>query len=249
LFEDLHWADLSSVKLLETLLRLSAEHALLFIFASRPGFDETSERILALARDRLGERILEIGLAPLDDRQSEALIRNLLRIKDLPYATRELIGRRAEGNPFYIEEVIRALIDQGAVEARDGELAVTEKIQSVTVPGTIQEVILTRVERLEPQAQRVLQIGAVIGRNFFHRLLSELTGIPDAELEPFVQLLKDREVIVEQHVRRTASVRRHTFAAEREYVFKHALIRETIYESLLNRTRKELHHRAAEAIE
>ena len=248
-FEDLHWADLSSIKLLESLLRLCVEHPLLFVFAARPGFGDTAERILTAARERFADRNLEIVLEPLDDRQSQVLIRNLLRVDNLPHATRQLIARKAEGNPFYIEEIVRALIDQGAVEMHGDRLAVTAKIDSVTIPGTVQEVILVRVERLDPQAQRLLQIGSVIGRNFFHRLLVELAGSPDADLEPMLAMLKERQVIVERRVRRTASIRRQTFAAEREYVFKHALIQETIYQSLLNRTRRELHLRAAEAIE
>src|SRR3569832_735376 len=99
----------------------------------------------------------------------------MLRVDNLPHATRLLITRKAEGNPFYIEEVLRALIDQGALVVQGGRMEVTEKIHSVTIPSTVQEVILSRVEQIEDESARhILQVGAVIGRSFYHRLLVEL---------------------------------------------------------------------------
>lgn len=249
LFEDLHWADLSSVKLVEALLRLCVEHRILFLFAYRPRFTETSNRIASIARERHAERNLEILLEPLSERQSDALIRSLLRVDNLSHATRTLIARKAEGNPFYIEEVLRALIDQGAIVGRSGKMEVTAKIDAVTIPGTVQEVILSRVEQVDARARHVLQVGAVIGRSFLHRLLIELLDDSPDATEQVIVLLKERQLIVEREVHRTASVRRRNFNGEREYVFNHALIQETIYESLLARTRKELHRRVAATIE
>jgi class 3 adenylate cyclase/tetratricopeptide (TPR) repeat protein len=248
-FEDLHWADLSSVKLLEALLHLCAKKPILFVLATRPRFEETSGRILAVARERFAPRHFELALEPLDARQSHALIRNLLHIDNLPHRTREIITRRAEGNPFFIEEVVRSLIEGGAVEVVDGRLAVTDKIESITIPATLQEVILTRVERLDPAARHLLEMGAVLGRSFLHEILAAVSGKGESELRPVLDRLKERQVLLERAVRRTTAVRRATLVADVEYVFNHALIQETIYESLLNRIRRELHLRAAEAIE
>src|SRR4029453_12907194 len=109
--------------------------------------------------------------------QCDTLIQNLLRTDRLPYATRALVIRKAEGNPFYIEEVIRSFIDAGAVEYRDGRFQLTRKIDAVEVPGTIEEVILARVDRLDEGTRHVLQVAAVIGRGVHHRILA---GVPGA---------------------------------------------------------------------
>ena len=248
LFEDLHWADLSSVKLLESLLRLSLEHPILFLFAYRPQFNETSNRIAVLARERHAERNLELLLQPLTVRESDALIRNLLRVDDLPAGIRSVIAQRTEGNPFFIGEVLRALLDQGAITVRGGRMQATDRISSITIPGTVQEVILSRVEQLDARARQILQLGAVIGRSFFHRLVLALLDEPAEQLEPVIGLLKERQLVLERTVHRTASPRRFILKGERELVFEHALIQETIYESLLTRVRKDLHRRVAEAI-
>jgi len=249
LFEDLHWADQSSVKLVESLLRLCVEHRILFLFAYRPRFNETSNRIALLARERHADRNLEILLEPLSAKQSDALIRSLLRVDNLPHRTRLLIASKAEGNPFYIEEVLRALIDQGAILVHGGTMEVTDRIDAVTIPGTVQEVILSRVEQVDDRARQLLQIGAVIGRSFYHRLLLEILEQDQEEVERVVALLKERELVTERRAHRTGAVGRQPLSGEREYVFKHALIQETIYESLLGRVRRELHRRVAETIE
>lgn len=248
-FEDLHWADQSSIRLIELLLRLGESEPLLFVFTMRPHADETSERIFDLLRRRHAGRHVEVHLHALDPSQSHALVRNLLGIENLPQRTRDLIAQRAEGNPFFIEEIVRGLIDEGAIEVRDGRLAVTEKLESVTIPGTLQEVILTRVQRLQPAARRVLELGAVLGRSHSHRLLVELSGGAEDELVPALAELKERQVLEEQEDRSTASVRRTMLVAEKKWVFGHALIHQTIYESMLLRRRRELHLRAAQAIE
>src|SRR5205085_479452 len=111
---------------------------------------------------------------------SGVLIENLLQIDDLPYSTRALIARKAEGNPFFLEEVVRSLIDLGAVEYRDGRMRVTEKIESVVIPGTVQEVIMVRVDQLEESRRHLLQIASVIGRIFPRRIIAAVmqeTGI------------------------------------------------------------------------
>ena len=248
-FEDLHWADLSSIKLLESLLRLIEESRILFVFVCRPDYPDTAQRLLQVCRERYAGRHVEIVLERLDDAESEALVQNLLELEELPRSARAMICGKTEGNPFYIEEVVRSLIDQAIVETtKDGRLRLTDKIDSAVVPDTVQEVIMTRVDRLEPSTRRVLQVGSVIGRSFYHRVLAAVmdgTTTLDAELTT----LKERQLLLERRTRRTATLRRQTLADEVEYVFTHALVQETIYESILQRTRKELHLRVAQAIE
>jgi class 3 adenylate cyclase/tetratricopeptide (TPR) repeat protein len=248
-FEDLHWADLSSIELLESLLRLVVRHRLLFVAVARPDFPETSERILAAARTEYATAYTEIRLGQLTDPQCDALIQNLLGSTDLlPYATRALIVRKADGNPFYIEEVIRSLIDQGAVVYVAGHARLTEKIHSVVIPGTVQEVIMTRVDRLDEATRHVLQVASVIGRSFQHSIVADILGDVE-DLDAILDDLMARQLVQSHQSRRTANVRRVMLFAEREYLFTHALLQETIYEAILQKTRQALHRRVARSIE
>jgi class 3 adenylate cyclase/tetratricopeptide (TPR) repeat protein len=248
-FEDLHWADLSSIGLLESLLRLVTRHRLLFVGVARPDFPETSERIFAAARSEHASVYTEVRLGHLTASQCDALIQNLLGSTDLlPYATRALIVRKADGNPFYIEEVIRSLIDQGAVVYEAGRPRLTEKINSVVIPGTVQEVIMIRVDRLDEPTRHVLQVASVIGRSFQHRIVADILG-EEEELDALLDDLMARQLIQSHQTRRTANVRRVTLVAEREYLFTHALLQETIYEAILQKTRQALHRRVARSIE
>jgi class 3 adenylate cyclase/tetratricopeptide (TPR) repeat protein len=247
-FEDLHWADRSSIQLLEALLRLVPEHAILFVHAFRPDHAATSGRILEVSRERYGAHQVEMSLDPLDDRQCAALIRSLLRIDNLPYATVATIARTTEGNPFFIEEVLRSLIDEGVVAEVKGRLVATERIESITIPGTIQGVIMARCDRLPEPARLTLQVASVLGRSFHHRILAQILPA-GTDVDATLAVLKDKQLVLERRTHRTSIVRRRALTAEIEYVFKHALLQETVYASILQKTRKELHRRVAAAVE
>jgi len=247
-FEDLHWADLSSIKLLESLLRLVTQHPIVFVHAFRPGHADTSERMLALVQQELGEQHLELHLEPLDNKACDELVGNLLRIDNLPFSTRALISRRAEGNPFYIEEVVRSLIEQGIVQQVGDRLELTAEIDASRIPGTVQEVVMARVDRLPETSRQVLQLAAVLGRNFYDRNVLDILGTT-VDCPGELQQLAERQLIREHSSRRTGSTKRLLLQTEREHVFTHALVQETVYGSILQRTRRELHLRAAESIE
>ncbi len=247
-FEDLHWADQSSIELLEALLRLAGRYPLLFVVLARPEAPETSDRILATARTEHAALYTEIRLGHLTAPQCYALIQNLLGTPDLPYATRELIVGRAEGNPFYIEEVIRSLIEDGAVTYEDGQVRLTDRLQAAVIPGTVQEVVMSRVDRLDEPTRRVLQVAAAIGRSFQHQLIADILG-DEQNLDGILDDLIRRQLIRARRTRRTGAVRRRLLFPERGYVFTHALVQETIYEAILQKTRQALHRRVARAIE
>ena len=248
IFEDLHWADLSSIQLLETLLQLVPDHRILFIHAFRPDHSDTSARIRRAVREQWGPYRTEIVLEPLDDPGCATLIRNLLKAEDLPSPVLALIARTAEGNPFYIEEVVRSLIDEGALEYVKGQLRVTERVDSVVIPDTIEGVIMARVDRLAEPTRHLLQVASVLGRSFYYRLLAAMMP-PGTDLDAELAQLKERQLLFERTTRRTSTMRRQMLRAEVEYVFKHALVQETVYESMLQKKRKELHHKVAETIE
>jgi predicted ATPase len=235
--DDLHWADASSIELLESLLRLTEDHAILFLHPCRPGFASTSDRIREYAREHHAERHLEFELQPLDDRAARRMVKNLFREDDLPQATRALIEEKARGNPFYIEEVVRSLLDQGAVEYEDGRFVATERIHNVEIPGTVQEVVMARVDRLGLRRRQLLQLASVIGQSFHHDILEEVRG-PGPELAEDLDELQALEFLVPWD----------RLQGE-EYAFKHPLIQEVAYDGILRARREELHRGVAQATE
>lgn len=249
--DDLHWADQSSVRLLEVVLRLVPESRLLIVAIFRPDFAEAAARGLPQAVFHDPRLFAEIRLAPLSEADTTALIDNLLRADDLPAATRRLIAEKAEGNPFYVEEVIRSLIDQGVLEL-DGEgYRATAGISNVVIPGTIQEVIMARVDRLDETTRRLLQIGSVIGRNFHRSVIAAILlrqGYGDS-LDRELAILREKQLLMERKAGWTVAVGDRTVIDEIEYLFAHALAQQTIYESLLLQTRKEFHGVVAETVE
>ncbi len=235
--EDLHWADLSSIELLGSLYRLAENHPILFINIFRPNYEETSERLMKTIRTRYPKLATEIYLEPLNGSQSETLVENLLHTKDLPDHVMGLISRRAEGNPFFIEEVARSFIDDGVVERKNGQFRITDKIDSVIIPETVHDVIMARVDKLDEQTKSLLKIASVIGRYFFYRILAAVaTSV--REINDKLEYLKEIQLIRERHRR-----------AEVEYLFKHALARESVYSSIPLKKRKELYLSVARTIE
>ena len=235
--DDLHWADQSSIELLEGLLQLVADHPILFLIVSRPGFEPTSQRIRDFVREQLPRRYTEISLNPLGPAATRRLINNLFKQGEIPRVTRTLIEEKAHGNPFYLEEVVRSLVDEGAVEYRDGSFRATDKIHSVVIPGTVQEVIMARVDRLDLRKRRILQAGSVIGLSFHHDVLAELQD-DGAELDEDLRDLMDAEFLIPWD--RLQGI---------EYAFKHPLIQEVTYDAILHSKREELHLEVARAIE
>jgi class 3 adenylate cyclase len=251
-FEDLHWADGSSLDLLEALLGLGRSHRLLFLFVCRPDFADTSDRLRAVARTELGADAVEILLEPLGDAQALALVQSLLGITDLPLALRTLITERTEGNPFFIEEVLLSLIESGAIERRADGFRIAPDLGGAQVPGTIQEVIMSRVDRLDPSTRQVLQIASVVGRSFFFSIMREVLRRhaqldPDCERE--LDELCERDILLERDTGFAVPAAEGGLVQELEYVFRHALAQETIYESVLLRVRREHHQLVAETIE
>lgn len=247
-FEDLQWADRSSLRLLEELASLVREVPLLFVIATRPLSGESCEATLARLRLELGERYHEIALGPLVATDADAVVANLLRLKEIPSKLRAVVTGRTGGNPFYIEEVVRALVDHGAIEFSEGVFQLTPRIDTVELPGTIHEVIMSRVDHLDEPARQVLRIASVIGRQFPRRVLARV--VPrGSHLDSDVSVLLDRELIDQKRDDWSVPAGTRAVTVEVEYLFRHALAQEAVYESLLLRSRKELHQQVAIAFE
>jgi class 3 adenylate cyclase/tetratricopeptide (TPR) repeat protein len=235
--EDLHWADESSLGLLESLYRLVENHRVLFINLFRPGYWQSEHRTVERISELFPHHHVEIAVQPLDKQASDTLIGNMLDIKGLPYSLRIQIGERAGGNPFFIEEVVRSLIDEGAIVRTNGAFEVTDRINSVVIPSTINDVLMARIHRLEDQTRDLVKVASVIGRSFFDRILKDVASSIEG-VDHRLAYLKDVQLI-----------RDHMRMEELEYLFKHALAQEVAYESTLLQQRKTLHLKVAQSIE
>jgi len=166
--DDIHWADPSSIELVSQLARVAAQAPVVFAFVSRPERDAPGWRLISETPEQAGVGAIELKLAPLNDSDSRQLVSNLLEVEDLPDRVRELILNKAEGNPFFVEEVLRMLIDRGGIMRATpaGAWVATSDIQTIDIPDTLQGVLAARIDRLPEATKRILQIASVIGRRF-----------------------------------------------------------------------------------
>jgi len=236
-WEDLHWADHSSLGLIETLLALTEDLPLFLVLVFRPNEEgrawEWHQKIAA----QMGERYRVLELNPLTQADSALLVENLLKIENMPEATRQLILNKSEGNPFFLEELLRSLIDTGMVLLEGNRAVATHAISQLEVPDTLQGVIAARIDRLPSEDKYTLQTASVIGRVFQQVVLGYLLQRQraDVPLEAALSELQQRELI--------------RWRGDLEYIFKHAITRDVTYNSLLIMRRKELHRATAETIE
>jgi predicted ATPase len=172
--EDIHWADPVSVEVFVQLLPLATPQPILLILAGRAETDAPGWRLVSHSQAMLGEAITEIRLQPLSESDSRVLVANLLEIESLPEQVRTQILTRAEGNPFFVEEVIRMLIERGAI-ARSGERwMANDTIIGVEIPETLHSLLLARIDQLSDDAKRSLRVASVIGRQFPVRVLERV---------------------------------------------------------------------------
>lgn len=175
-WDDLHWADPSSLELIEALLPLTRRGPLLLHLVYRPIRDGRIWTFHQKIGKILGESHTTIELTPLTLAESNRMLENLLGNFELPDRSRQLILTKAEGNPFFLEEVIRSLIDSGAVtRSDDGQNWVaTAGLDDIKIPDTLQGVIMARIDRLDPETKRLLQVASVIGRDFPFQVLGRV---------------------------------------------------------------------------
>lgn len=172
--EDVHWADPSSVELGLQVLPVVADEPLIVALVARPDRDSHGWRMVDQARDIAGAGALEIHLAPLSAIDSQQLVSNLLSVEAIPERVRDRILDKTEGNPFFVEEVLRMLIDRGDLVQEGDRWVVDGEIEAIDIPDTLQGVLTARIDRLPEDAKRALQVAAVIGRRFQVRVLEEV---------------------------------------------------------------------------
>lgn len=243
-FDDLHWADSASLALLERTLTLVDRSPILIALLYRPDRTHGSWALGEAAARTYPAQCVTVNIPPLDVRRGEdlQLVRNLLQLAELPAELPPLIGR-GEGNPFYIEEIIRALIDAGAIVYKDERWQPTRSLGLSTVPDSLQGIIMARIDRLIEDARRTLQLASVVGRTFQYLALNWLTSAAAlaslaAQLDGSLSTLQHAELIREQ-----------TRLPELAYGFAQAMFRDVAYESLLLRDRRLYHRLVAQQLE
>jgi class 3 adenylate cyclase len=235
--EDLHWADLSTIDMMESLLRLAESQRIIFVNVFRPGYMDTGERLVKTIKEKLSVYYKEIVLYPLDEESSETIINNMLKGISHYGPVIVKITQRTGGNPYFIEEVVRSFIDEGAAVLKDGAFKLTDKVQEMAIPYSIEEVLTVRRDRLEGETRDLVKIASVIGRNFYYRIVLDIADSID-DIDRKLLYLTEIQLI---------SVRKRN--DEIEYQFKHTLAQEAAYDSILLYRRKLLHLKVAESIE
>ena len=237
--DDIQWLDGSSAELLDHLLPLTAQVPLLVCWKARVDPEGLAERLAVTARARFVGAYTEIRLTSLAPRDARELIAHLMGHGELPPHLTDDILRKADGNPFFVEEVIHAMIDLGALtrdEALGGWRA-TDRAEPISIPDTIQGLVMARVDRLDESIKQLLKTASVIGRSFLYRL---------------VQAVAEAREAVDRHLRelvRVELIREAASMPELTYIFKHALVQEAAYESMLLEQRRRLHGAVAVCVE
>ncbi len=236
-FEDMHWSDPSSLEAVEGLLALTDRVPLMILILMRIDRDHGSWGVKIKAETDFPHRTTEIQLRRLSQDDSSTLLEQLLGESKLPEEIWRTIMERSEGNPFYLEEVIRHLMEQDLIVQDEDGWRATEALEEMSIPDTLQGVLLARIDRLEEDVRRTLQMAAVIGKSFLYRILETIS---EAEMQLDSHLTQLQRVDI---------VREKARIPELEYIFKHALTQEAAYNSLLHERRKGFHLKVGEALE
>ncbi len=244
-FDDMHWADAASIDLLRELLPLTGEIGLVLICAFRAERQAPAWQIKKVADEEYRHRYTEVSLRPLSDSESNELVNRLLAIPEIPDSLRASILEKSDGNPFFIEEVVRTLIESGIVAPKEriveGEpkqfWVATSDISKFSIPDNLQSLLAARMDRLEEATRATLQLASVIGRSFYLRVLQAVDET-SPELDKHIGTLLRLDLI-----RESARV------PELEYSFRNPLTQEAVYETILLRRRREFHRRVGEVME
>lgn len=243
--EDVHWADHATTDLIENLALQLTDERLLLVCAMRPDLGSRAWQLLETARARTptaaGAQVGVVQVQALQRGQAEELLTELLDVGGLPSAVRSLVLEKSEGNPFYLEEVVHALVDAGHIVREGGRWTTTGPITELALPGTLAGVLGARIDRLPDQERRVAQTASVIGREFATPLLKAVMREPQSappELERPLGKLTVEGLLSQVDMARFA-----------DYRFKHEFTRDAAYQRLLKKRRRELHARIGEEME
>ncbi len=226
--EDLHWIDRTSQELLDYLVHWLPRARILLLLLYRPEYNHLWGSTSCYRM---------IGVNQLTTPHSEILVGDLLQGGVITPELQELIVSRASGNPLFLEELTKTLLENGTIVRKGDHFVLLRDIDGFQVPDTVQGIIAARMDRLEENLKRIMQVAAVIGREFAFRILETISDMK-ADLKARMSNLQDLEFIYEKNL-----------FPELEYIFRHALVRDVAYNSLLLAKRKKIHEKIGQAIE
>ncbi len=227
-FEDLHWVDSSTEEYLGSLMDSVASAPIMLVMTYRLGYTPPfGSRSFATT----------LMLRTLSETEALTMAGRVLGTEQFPPELRAALMEKAEGVPLFVEEVTKTLLDLGVIRRTNGGYRMVKGVADVAVPDTIHDIIMARLDRLGEDGKRTVQLASVIGRQFLKRLLERIADFTD-RLEGLLAELKTLEIIYEQGL-----------LPEPAYIFKHAVIQDVAYQSLLVQRRKALHRAVAAAIE
>ncbi|HEX2697887.1 MAG TPA: adenylate/guanylate cyclase domain-containing protein, partial [Anaerolineales bacterium] len=235
--DDLHWMDAASLNLFADMADLIQENPILFVGMTRPDQEAASWKFINDVHGQLSNGFHQIALEPLPRDKTETLLTNLLGIQELPREVHQAIMDKAEGNPFFVEEIIRSLIETKQIVRANSHWEIAAEIKDISLPNTLTGVLGARIDRLPDQTKHILQIASVIGRSFDQRVLNAMND-SKTDLEAHIQNLEQAGLIQAAQTR-----------GEAGFIFRHALVQDAAYSSILLKTRRELHTRVGTILE
>ncbi len=250
-FGDMQWADKSSLDLLKYCLPLCDRESILWLLVFRPDRTSPVWEFSHFVETEYPHRLISLTLLPLDKAHSAEFIDRMIGPEVLPEETRDLILDKAEGNPYFIRELVHSLISQGTLvrDAETGTWRSTQTVDTLDLPDSLQSMFLARIDRLMPEERYVLQLSAVIGRVFWSNVLAELIAGGEEQIpQSFKEDALPRYLTSLQRTRLIVEGRR-TPDLGREYIFQSPLVHDAVYESLLTTRRNRYHLRVAEYLE
>ena len=230
--EDLHWADPSSLELIRFLLS-DFRYPALVICVYRPTLTLLTNQQIA----NLGESYFEIRLEDLSAAETETMLGSLLKTEKLPLKLKSLVRDKTGGNPFYLEELINSFVESEILVSEDTNWKLRKSITCSEISTTIHSVIAARIDRLEAEMKRILQEASVIGRYFYYEILSHISSYGES-LWQYLSGLETLDLIKARSYRPAV-----------EYIFKHALTQEVVYNGLVKDNRRRIHERVGQVME
>jgi class 3 adenylate cyclase/tetratricopeptide (TPR) repeat protein len=254
ILEDVHWIDKASEEVLAGIVEAMSDTPLLVVLGYRPEYlhawgdkayhaEISLSRLggassAAMVRAILGKPYAaRLALERLSPEDSQTMVRQLLGTATIPPELEELVGAHTDGNPLFVEELTRDLLERGELVRKDDQYVLTRPTEVLALPATVQGVLLARVDRLNPDLRSLLQVAAVLGRVFNHQLLGTVAQV-DTGLDQALLQLEDLDFVYPT-----------ALAPERQYSFKHVLAQEAVYQTMVRPRREALHERAGQAIE
>ena len=229
--DDLHWADHATLEFLEHLLALPLEGPALLLLLARPSL--SGEKALSALLDRCSD---QLELLPLSTDQSRKILDRILEPHDIPDRLLDRIATRSGGNPLFLEEFCRSLFEDGTLRDQDGVVIAAGDHDLVHVPDSVESLLSTRIDGLDPEVKRVLQYAAIVGRRFWEGAISD--ALAHRPVEDELSTLQKGSLVRSQEL--------SAVEGDREFVFEHLLTQEVVYGGLLRGLRSELHGSVAE---